>query len=88
LQKLKELLLFEGYNRTLINKNDSPIDNGPVFNQNISQDSYMSAIEKDANERYQQRQINEKLADELKNKGNEEFGSSNFEKAIDYYTQV
>ncbi len=48
----------------------------------------MAAIEKDANERYERRQMNQKLAEELKTKGNTEYALSNFEKAIEYYTQV
>jgi hypothetical protein len=45
-------------------------------------------MENDANERYEKRKLNEKLANEFKDKGNFEFAKSNYDKAIEYYTEV
>ncbi|CAF0915497.1 unnamed protein product [Adineta steineri] len=72
-----------GVNRTVINKSPSE----PLSQQNVSQDAFMSAIEKDANERAENRRKNKILADELKAKGNEAFHQQLYEQAIDYYTQ-
>ena len=55
---------------------------------NTDQSSFMSIMEQDAKERYERRKQNYKIADGLKEKGNEEFKNGNNEKAIDFYTQV
>ena len=48
----------------------------------------MAAMEQDVKEREQRRQQKKKKATELKDKGNIEFNAGNFEKAVDYYTEV
>jgi len=48
----------------------------------------MSALEKDAEERAENRRKNKILADELKAKGNEAFHQQLYDQAIDFYTQV
>jgi tetratricopeptide (TPR) repeat protein len=47
----------------------------------------MSALEKDAAERAENRRKNKIQADELKAKGNDAFHQQLYEQAIDYYTQ-
>ena len=48
----------------------------------------MSALEVDAQERFERRKLNEKISNELKVKGNAEFSKGNYEKAIEHYTEV
>jgi hypothetical protein len=48
----------------------------------------MSAMEKDAAERAENRRKNKIQADELKTKGNNAFHQQLYDQAIDYYTQV
>jgi hypothetical protein len=48
----------------------------------------MSAMEKDAAERAENRRKNKIQADELKTKGNNAFHQQLYNQAIDYYTQV
>lgn len=55
---------------------------------NMSQDAFLAYMEKDAQERYERKQKNTKLANQLKDKGNIEFQNKNYEKAIDLYTEV
>ncbi len=56
----------------------------PVHNQ----EAFFSALEADAKERHERRKKNEKLSNELKDKGNIEFSKANYPKAIEYYTEV
>ncbi len=51
-------------------------------------DAFMSALEKDAAERGENRRKNKIRADELKAKGNDAFHQQLYDQAIDYYTQV
>jgi hypothetical protein len=51
-------------------------------------DAFMSALEKDAAERGENRRKNKIRADELKSKGNDAFHQQLYDQAIDYYTQV
>lgn len=48
----------------------------------------MAAMEKDAQERAENRRKNKIIADELKTKGNDAFHNGLYDQAIDYYTQV
>ena len=48
----------------------------------------MSALEKDAQERGEQRRQNKIRADECKAKGNDAFHQQLYDQAIDFYTQV
>ena len=48
----------------------------------------MAALEADANERAARRKVNEKEANILKEKGNEEFRQGNYDKALALYTEV
>ncbi|CAF4787119.1 unnamed protein product, partial [Rotaria sp. Silwood2] len=50
--------------------------------------AFMSVLEKDAEERSENRRKNRTLADELKTKGNYAFHQQLYDKAIDYYTEV
>lgn len=48
----------------------------------------MKAMEADAKERAQRRKVNEQAANKLKEEGNEEFKSGNYEKAVELYSKV
>ena len=48
----------------------------------------MRMMERDAEERYARRKKNEKLAMEQKDLGNEEFKNGNYEKAVEFYSEV
>lgn len=48
----------------------------------------LRAIEIDAKQRAERRKKKQKIADELKEKGNIEFKVGNYEKAADYYKEV
>ncbi|CAF1262047.1 unnamed protein product [Rotaria sordida] len=71
-----------GVDRTIINKSSSE-----STQQQMSPNAFMSALEKDAQERAENRRKNKILADELKTKGNEAFHQQLYDQAIDYYTQ-
>jgi hypothetical protein len=89
-----------GVDRTVINKTSSPQQQTSpgkrnrfkITNTNISFlfliDAFMSALEKDAAERAENRRKNKLLADEFKAKGNDAFHQQLYDQAIDYYTQV
>ena len=51
-------------------------------------DAFMRMMEQDANDRYERRKKNEKLAMVQKDLGNEEFKSGNYEKAVKFYSEV
>ena len=51
-------------------------------------EGFMKALEEDAQERFKRKRAREKVAEGLKEKGNEEFRTGNYEKALDFYTQV
>lgn len=85
----------KGINKTIINKSDSK--NEPSFklgsanntnSDTMSQNAFMRMMEQDANERFERKKENKKKSDKLKLKGNEEFKNENYEKAIEYYTEV
>lgn len=48
----------------------------------------MKALEFDANERHKRKQENLKISNELKEKGNVEYQNKNFEKAVQFYSEV
>jgi tetratricopeptide (TPR) repeat protein len=83
-----------GFNRTFINKGgDSsqmePAAFGmPQVPEGTSQEGFLKIMEHDAKERWARKQEARKKADELKVKGNEQFGLKNFEKALEFYTQA
>jgi len=56
--------------------------------EEMSQQAFMAAMEKDAEERYQRRLENAKISEEWKEKGNAEFNSGNFEKAEELYSEA
>ncbi|UJR31847.1 hypothetical protein I4U23_019323 [Adineta vaga] len=72
-----------GVDRTVINKSPSQ----PIPQEQLSQAAFMSALEKDAEERAENRRKNKILADEFKTKGNDAFHQQSYDQAIDYYTQ-
>ena len=88
-----------GVDRTVINKSSSDQQH---MSQGITQerreigewwscslvDSFMSALEKDAQQRGEQRRQNKIRADEWKAKGNDAFHQQLYDQAIDFYTQV
>lgn len=45
-------------------------------------------MELDAEERYKRKQENLRLSNELKEKGNVEYQNKNYEKAIEFYSEV
>ncbi|CAM4885913.1 unnamed protein product [Rotaria socialis] len=71
-----------GVDRTVINKSPSQ-----PAKEEISPNAFMSALEKDAQKRAENRRKNKILADEFKAKGNDAFHQQLYEQAIDYYTQ-
>ncbi|CAF4988011.1 unnamed protein product [Rotaria sp. Silwood1] len=74
-----------GFDRTIINKSSSE---STQQQQQMSPNAFMSALEKDAQERSENRRKNKILADELKTKGNNAFHQQLYNQAIDYYTEV
>uniref|UniRef100_A0A6J0TKF5 Tetratricopeptide repeat protein 12 isoform X1 n=2 Tax=Pogona vitticeps TaxID=103695 RepID=A0A6J0TKF5_9SAUR len=71
--------------RTVINTQPSP----GLQNQEemINPESFMAAMEKDAEERARRRKENEALANELREKGNDAFSKGDYEEAIRRYTE-
>jgi tetratricopeptide (TPR) repeat protein len=75
--------LKTGINKTFINTNQS--DAEPISNE---QARFMQVMEQDAKERQERRRENKRKAEILKQKGNVEFAQKNYQKAIEYYTEV
>jgi len=75
--------LKTGINKTFINTSQS--DAEPISNE---QARFMQVMEQDAKERQERRRENKRKADVLKQKGNAEFAQKNYQKAIEYYTEV
>ena len=48
----------------------------------------MKALEDDAQDRFRRKQARQKVANSLKEKGNEEFRQGKYEEALEFYTQV
>ncbi|KAM3920953.1 tetratricopeptide repeat protein 12 [Leptodactylus fuscus] len=70
--------------RTLLNK--SP--NSTLSSKSeMSQDNFISILEKDASERAEKRRQNKALANALKDKGNEAFAKGDYETAIQHYSE-
>ena len=59
-----------------------------VNQEEMSQQAFMAAMEKDAEERYQRRLENTRISDEWKEKGNVEFKSGNWAKAEELYSEA
>ncbi|XP_062595259.1 tetratricopeptide repeat protein 12-like [Saccostrea cucullata] len=78
-----------GFSKTVINKSPStaPPPSGPQPMAPPDQLGFMAAMEADARERAERRKVGEKKANELKEKGNEEFRQGNYEKALEFYTE-
>ncbi|KAK6173705.1 hypothetical protein SNE40_017111 [Patella caerulea] len=89
-QKKKQEKEERGFNRTVINTLPSvQAPPGPAgLADNIDQAGFMAVMERDAQERAERRQVNQKEADRLKLLGNTEFKNGNYEKALDYYNQA
>ena len=82
---------FKGKSRTVINKSESNVAAqplGPASTVGNDQEAFMKALEFDANERHKRKQENLKISNDLKEKGNVEYQNKNFEKAIQFYTEV
>ncbi|XP_052806639.1 tetratricopeptide repeat protein 12-like [Mya arenaria] len=79
-----------GFNKTVINK-VTDVEQMPGQNdvnyEGMDQAGFMSALEADAKERAKRRAEKTKLAEQWKDKGNVEFRSGNYEKALEYYTE-
>lgn len=78
-----------GFSKTIINKSPSTAQdpNAPQTMTTADQQGFMAAMEVDARERAERRQAGEKKANELKEKGNEEFRQGNYEKALELYSE-
>lgn len=78
-----------GFSKTIINKSPSTAQdpNAPQTMTTTDQQGFMAAMEVDARERAERRQAGEKKANELKEKGNEEFRQGNYEKALELYSE-
>ncbi|XP_072140012.1 tetratricopeptide repeat protein 12 isoform X2 [Mobula birostris] len=84
-------------NRTLINKNppssappgysNLPEKYGMQGNEGMSQEKFLSILERDAEERGERRKESEKLANALKEKGNAAFKNEDYVTAVQYYTE-
>lgn len=48
----------------------------------------MKILEKDANERFERKKENNRVANEFKEKGNEQFKLKNYKKALEFYDEV
>lgn len=75
------------YSRTVINKNDSGSCAVPPPSVEC-QEQFMLAMEKDAEQRRLKRIEDEKVANVLREKGNEAFKKGYFRTALDYYSQA
>ena len=75
--------LKTGVNKAYIN-NSTP-EAEPISNEQLR---FMQVMEQDAKERQERRRENKRKAEVLKQKGNAEFAQKNFQKAIEYYTEV
>ncbi|XP_060799468.1 tetratricopeptide repeat protein 12 [Neoarius graeffei] len=76
-------------NRTVINPNPSCVSK-PVNETSVpseSPENFMKALEKDAEERRKARQVKEKQANALKEKGNKAFALGDYELAVKVYTE-
>ncbi|KAK3107524.1 hypothetical protein FSP39_016660 [Pinctada imbricata] len=79
------------FSKTMINSSqtdthvDPPGPDGVMYPQEHK--AFMAALEADANERAARRKANEKEANILKEKGNEEFRQGNYNKALALYTE-
>ncbi|XP_051895948.1 tetratricopeptide repeat protein 12 [Pristis pectinata] len=84
-------------NRTLINKNpstDAPPQNPNLpgkyemqGNREMSQENFLSILERDAEERGKRRKEGQRLASALKEKGNAAFEKEDYVAAVQYYTE-
>ncbi|XP_030394288.1 tetratricopeptide repeat protein 12 isoform X1 [Gopherus evgoodei] len=70
-------------NRTVVNSQDAATRDM----ETVRRDSFMSALEKDAKERAKRRKKNERLANALKEKGNDAFSKGDYATAIQLYTE-
>lgn len=86
-----------GFSKTSIQKydDDNFVKNiSPATNTNnkptetTDQSAFLNILERDANERYERKKTANKKANELKEKGNEQFKLKNYEKSIEFYNQV
>ena len=85
-------MYFVGVNRTVINQKafeDSPSDQiGPNVQSGMNQDAFMAAMEADAQARSERKKKAREEATAIKEMGNKEFQQGNYDKAVEYYTQV
>ncbi|NXI64486.1 TTC12 protein, partial [Anseranas semipalmata] len=70
-------------NRTVINTRASDVATAEAVNT----DGFLAALEKDAKERAKQRKRNERLANALKEKGNDAFRKGDYDTAVQRYTE-
>ena len=86
-----------GFSKTSIQKYDDDNfvkNNSPATNtknkptETNDQSAFLNILERDANERYERKKTANKKANELKEKGNEQFKLKNYEKSIEFYNQV
>ncbi|XP_005030951.1 tetratricopeptide repeat protein 12 isoform X1 [Anas platyrhynchos] len=70
-------------NRTVINTRASDVSTAEAVNP----DGFLAALEKDAKERAKRRKRNERLANALKEKGNDAFRKGDYDTAIQRYTE-
>lgn len=90
-KNLKILLIsIKEVNKTIINKyaDSEPMATINGGSANLSQEAFMATMEQDAKERYKRKQESKKIANELKEKGNEQFKQGNLDEALKYYTEV
>ncbi|XP_035389814.1 tetratricopeptide repeat protein 12 [Electrophorus electricus] len=72
--------------RTVLTTTPPSVQNAP-HQPNQSAEDFMSILEKDAEERRKRRQVKEKLANALKEKGNKAFALGDYEVAVRMYTE-
>ncbi|KAJ7304927.1 hypothetical protein JRQ81_010603 [Phrynocephalus forsythii] len=76
-------------NRTVINTQPSVglKNQEEMINPGMKLESFMAAMEKDAEQRVRRRKENEAFANELREKGNDAFSKGDYEEAIKRYTE-
>ncbi|XP_063799252.1 tetratricopeptide repeat protein 12 isoform X4 [Pseudophryne corroboree] len=72
-------------NRTVFN--NSPAGSFPQSNSEMSQDSFLAHLEKDAAERAEKRTQDKALANALKDLGNEAYAKGDYESAVQHYSE-
>ena len=84
-----------GFSKTSIQKYEKNIDyKAPsadltsLTETKTDQKTFLDILEKDANERFERKKANNIKANQIKDKGNEQFKLKNYEKALEFYNEA